>query len=328
MPDRRRHTCDALIPSPPAMPLHPQVQDLLARSAVAREPALTAQSPAEARETMRRGAEALQKPENLADVRATAAIGPEGSIPTRVYTPQGAAPWPGLVWFHGGGWVMGDLDTHDALCRHLAIACEAVIVSVDYRLAPEHPFPAAVEDADAATRWVSENAAALGIDPGRLAVGGDSAGGNLATVVCLRARDRGGPAIRWQLLVYPITDCDLDTQSYRENGEGYALTRASMAWFWDHYVPDPAARMHPDASPLRAGDLAGLPPAHVLTAEYDPLRDEGEAYGRRLTEAGVRTRLERSPGMIHGFLRRTDELDASTVAIARIAQEMRDALDE
>jgi acetyl esterase len=310
------------------MPLHPQVRELLDQAAAQPAPPLEELSPAEARESMRTQALALRKPGEPASVRDDAAQGPGGSIPIRVYTPKGEAPFPGLVWFHGGGWVLGDLDTHDALCRHLAIACRAVIASVDYRLAPEHRFPAAVEDADAATRWVSANAAALFVDPKRLAVGGDSAGGNLATVVCLRARERGGPSIRWQLLVYPITDCDLDTASYRENATGYSLTRAGMEWFWSHYIPDPAARGHPHASPLRAPDLTGLPGAYVVTAEYDPLRDEGEAYARRLTDTGVAARLQRFPGMIHGFVRRTDELDTAGVAIARIAEEMQSALPE
>lgn len=250
-----------------------------------------------------------------------AADGPGGPIPLRLYTPRAPGPRPGLIWFHGGGWVTGSLDSHDGLCRQLALDTGAVVVAVDYRLAPEHRFPAAVEDALAATRWVADRAARLGIDAGRLAVGGDSAGGNLAAVVSAIARD-GGPPLCWQLLVYPITDCDLDTPSYRENAVGYLLTRAGMAWFWDHYLPDPASRAHPHASPLRAPDLSNLPPAYVITAEYDPLRDEGESYARRLRDAGVPTRLDRFEGMVHGFLRRTDRLDRSHEALRRIAEEM------
>lgn len=304
------------------MTLDPQVRELLARSTGQPAPVLEQQTPREARETMRRQSSELDRPGGLASIRDATAPGPAGPVPVRVYTPRVEPPLPGLVWFHGGGWVLGDLETHDALCRHLALACAAVVVSVDYRLAPEHPFPAAVDDATAATRWVAANAAALDVDPHRLAVGGDSAGGNLATVVCRRARDTGHPALRWQLLVYPITDCDFDTASYTENATGYGLTRAGMQWFWHHYVPGSDERLHPDASPLRAADLTRLPPAYVITAEYDPLRDEGEAYARRLIEAGVSTRLERFPGMIHGFVRRTGQLTASEVALRRVAAEM------
>lgn len=306
------------------MALHPQAQALL-RGAADVEPIETL-TPEQARLRMTRLSAALPRPGGLASVDARSAEGRAGPIPLRVYTPRGEGPRPGLVWFHGGGWVNGDLDTHDGLCRELALASGATVVAVDYRLAPEHRFPAAVEDAVAATRWVSARAAELGIDPGRLSVGGDSAGGNLAAVASAIARDGGGPPLRWQLLVYPITDCDLDTRSYRDNATGYLLTRAAMEWFWEHYIPDPAARRHPHASPLRASALSGLPPAYVITAGYDPLRDEGESYARRLEEAGVRARVDRYDGMLHGFLRRTDQLDAAREALNRIAEEMRQAL--
>jgi acetyl esterase len=228
--------------------------------------------------------------------------GPAGAIPIRMYTPRGTPPFPGLVYLHGGGWVIGSLDTHDVPCRTLAERANAVVVAVDYRLAPEHRFPAAAEDAYAATSWVAAHAAELGIDPARLALGGDSAGGNLSAVVSLMARDRGGPRLAHQLLVYPATDARCDTVSYRENGADYFLTTEAMRWFWGHYLASPADGEQPYASPLRAPDLRGLPPALVLTAEFDPLRDEAEAYAARLREAGVPVRLVRFPGMIHGFI--------------------------
>src|SRR2546428_1392607 len=207
----------------------------------------------------------------VARVETRAVPGRRGEIPVRVYTPEGRAPFPVLVYFHGGGWVIGSLETHDGICRHLANAAGAVVVSVDYRLAPEHPFPASGEDAYAATRWVAANAAALGGDPRRIAVGGDSAGGNLAAVVSLMARDRGGPPLVFQLLVYPVTDLPSANASYRENAEGYFLTAKSMHWFFAHYCGANPDASDPYLCPLRAKNLRGLPPALVVTAEFDPL---------------------------------------------------------
>ncbi|NUR85122.1 MAG: alpha/beta hydrolase [Nonomuraea sp.] len=223
-----------------------------------------------------------------------------GDIPVRVYTPEGPGPHPIVVFFHGGGFVICTLDTHDWTCRTLCRDAGAVVVSVDYRLAPEHPYPAAVDDAYAATRWVHEHAAELGGDPERLAVAGDSAGGNLAAVTSLRARDEGWPGIRFQLLVYPCTDAAQDSASITENGQGYFLTADHMRWFWDCYQPDPARRGEPYSSPINA-DLRGLPPALVVTAEFDPLRDEGEQYGRLMEEAGNQVESVRFDGMFHGF---------------------------
>ncbi len=244
----------------------------------------------------------LPRPEvKVAEVEDRRVPGPAGEVPVRIYRPDGPATLPGLVYFHGGGWVIGSIETHDGSCRDLANRIGCVVVSVDYRLAPEHPHPAAAEDCYAATKWVSENATALGVDATRIGIAGDSAGGNLAAVVALMARDRGGPALRHQLLVYPVTDADFSRPSYRENAEGYLLTTKAMEWFWGHYVPDPSRREDAYVAPLRAPDLAGLPPAFVLTAEYDPLRDEGEALARRLEQAGVPTRLTRYDGAIHGF---------------------------
>jgi acetyl esterase len=219
----------------------------------------------------------------------------------------------------------GTLDTYDPLCRALAAAVPAVVVSVDYRLAPEHRYPAAVEDAYAATMWASRNAAGLGGSQDQLAVAGDSAGGNLAAVVALGARDRGGPPIAFQLLVYPVMDAAADTASRREYAEGFYLTAAGMRWYWDHYLggADGAA---PDASPLRAAFLGGLPPATVITAEHDVLRDEGEAYAARLGEAGVAATVRRYPGVVHGFFRWRAVTEAADAALREAAAAVRSAL--
>jgi acetyl esterase/lipase len=256
----------------------------------------------------------------LAKVEDRLLPGPEGApdIPVRVYWPRvDADPLPLVVFFHGGGWVICGLDTHDGLCRDLANGTDAIVISVDYRLAPEHPFPAAAEDAYAALRWAHDNAVSLGGDAAQIAVAGDSAGGNLAAAVALMARDRGGPPICFQLLVYPVIERDFETGSYRDNAEGYFLTRTQMQWYWQQYVGDDAeASVHPYASPIRADDLAGLPPAHVVTAEYDPLRDEGEAYGRRLADAGVPTDIRRYDGVFHGFFSMGHVLEGARQAAA------------
>jgi acetyl esterase len=227
--------------------------------------------------------------------------GPNGDVPVRIYWPDAAGPLPILVWYHGGGWVIGNVDSADYGCRIMTNAASAIVVSVDYRLAPEFKFPSAPEECYTALQWVVANAEELGGDAGRVAVGGDSAGGNLATVVAIMARDRGGPKLGFQLLVYPVTDYGFDTASYTENAEGYLLTKNSMVWFWGHYLESPDHGRDPLSSPLKAEDLSGLPPALVLTAEYDPLRDEGEAYARRLQEAGVAVETKRYDGQIHGF---------------------------
>lgn len=262
-------------------------------------------------------------PAAVAAVENRTVPGPAGALPVRIYTPAGSGPFPVLVFFHGGGWVIGDLDTQDGACRALANGASCVVVSVDYRLAPESKFPAAPEDTYAATRWVAANAASIHGDPARIAVGGDSAGGNLTAVTAQMARDRGGPRLVFQLLVYPVTDGSCDTASYRDNADGYLLTKDMMLWFWNHYVRSDADRFNPLASPLRAHSLEGLPPALVQTAEFDPLRDEGEAYAAQLKEAGVPVKLTRYEGMIHGFFGMGSVIDRAKTAIAEAAAALR-----
>jgi acetyl esterase len=242
--------------------------------------------------------------------------GPGPDVPVRIYTPDGRGPFPVLVWFHGGGWVVGDLETADGTARRLTAQAGCVVVSVDYRLAPEARFPAAPEDCYAVTQWVAGNAGSINAGPGRIAVGGDSSGGNLAAVVSLMARDRGGVPPVFQLLVYPVIARDFETGSYRQNGEGYGITMDSMKWYWDLYLTNEADASNPYAAPLLAKDLSGLPPALVITAEFDPLRDEGEAYAKRLQEAGNTVMYLRYDGMIHGFFGMPAFIDRGRIAVA------------
>jgi acetyl esterase len=252
--------------------------------------------------------------------------GPAQPIPIRVYRPAAGNNLPAVVYYHGGGWVFGNLDSVDRSCRALANASGCVIISVDYRLAPEHKFPAAVEDADAALRYVAEHAGEFNIDPNRIAVGGDSAGGNLAAVVCLMARDRGGPKVAFQLLVYPVTDYADDRPSSHEFAQGYFLTRPMMDYFWGHYLIGPEDGRHPHASPIQAESLAGLPPAMVITAECDPIRDQGEAYAQRLRDCGVSVLVKRYEGAIHAFFNLAGVIDAGKQAIADSAATLKTAL--
>ena len=249
-------------------------------------------------------------------------------IPVRVYRPSLSQDLPALMYFHGGGFVICNLDTHDRLCRSLANASGCVVVSVDYRLAPEHKFPAAVDDAYNATCYVAEHASEFGIDPSRIAVGGDSAGATLATVVSLMARDRGGPALKFQLLIYPATDfTGHATQSERDYGHGYFLDTELMDWFADQYFASEADRHLPHGSPSKASDLQRLPPAMVITGECDPLRDQGEAYGDALRSAGVAVVVKRYDGMIHPFLSLAGMIDAGRTAINDSAAAVRQALN-
>jgi acetyl esterase len=301
------------------MLLDPQAQAFLDQVATMNLPPLNTMSVEQARQVAAALSEMHGAPEPVGSVDNLVIPGPASEIPIRVYTPEQSGPLPVLVYCHGGGWVVGDLESHDAVCRALANAAGCLVASVEYRLAPEHKFPAAAEDAYAATRWMAENAGQIAGDPQRIAVGGDSAGGNLAAAVALMARDRGGPQLTCQLLIYPLTESACETVSCQENGEGYFLTLEMLRWFWNHYLGSDADRRNPYAAPLRARDLRGLPPALVLTAEFDPLRDEGEAYATRLRAAGVQVQCKRYDGMIHGFFSMGGLLDQARVAMDEVA---------
>ena len=282
------------------MPLNPQVEAMLAMFAAAPTVDYAAASPQDVR-ALFDVPMLFGEPPAVARVEDLTLDLPGRSIAARLYVPGGAAsPAPLVVYFHGGGWVLGTLETHDGTCRALARASGAAVLSIDYRRAPEHRYPAAAEDCYAAVCWARDHAAALGCDGARLAVAGDSAGGNLAGAVAIMARDRGGPALRHQLLLYPVTDDDYSLPSYAENGGGeFYLGQAAMEWFWGHYLGGQSDA--PLAKIAHTPNLAGLPPATVLTAQYDPLRDEGMAYAARLAQAGVSVDAAVAPGMIHGF---------------------------
>ena len=305
------------------MPLDPKVKAMLdVRAAL---PSVEKQTVAEARATtIARVAAVTATALPVASVTDRSIPGPGGSpMAVRIYTPLasgGTGPHPLMVFFHGSGFVICNLDTHDAMCRNLCSAAGIVVVSVDYRLAPEHKFPAASDDCFAATQWAVAHAAELGADPARVVIAGDSAGGNLAAVTALRARESGGPALRGQLLLYPVTDYHTPgTPSYRDNAEGYGLTREAMKWFWGHYLARESDADNPYASPLKAADFRGLPAALVITAEYDVLRDEGERYAERLREAGVPVQMTRYDGHHHGFFNCVGTLPRADDALAECA---------
>jgi acetyl esterase len=278
-------------------------------------------SPPEARVASAKSRRALNPdPPDIAEIREIKAEGPHGPIPMRFY--RDGAGRGCLVYFHGGGWVLGDLDSHDVVCRRIAKASGVAVISVDYRMGPEHKFPAAVDDAIASTGWIAAHAARLGIDARRIAVGGDSAGGNLATVTAIDARDSHGPEIAAQILIYPATDFSMTQESHRLFSEGYFLTRPLMTYFQNHYLTE-ADKADWRASPILMQDLSRLPPALIITAGFDPLRDEGEDYARRLIEAGVFTAVKRYPGEIHGFITMGRLIPQAAEAVADIAAFLR-----
>jgi acetyl esterase len=308
------------------MPLDPQARALLDQFEEQGLPPLEQMTVAEAREMIAGFKDLMGPPGEVATVEDRTIPGPGGALGIRVFRPLGEPPFPVLMYFHGGGWVTASVAVADTPCRTLANVTGAVVVAVEYRLAPEHTCPAALHDCYAATRWAAEHAAELGGDPDRLVVLGDSAGGNLATAVALKARDLGGPRIAYQVLIYPVTDCRFDTASYAAFAEGHLLTREGMRWFWARYLNSEDEGRDPYVSPLRMADLSGLPPALIVTAEYDPLRDEGEAYGERLRLARVPVRISRYAGMIHGFFWMDGVLDRSKQLFQEIGTEVRSAL--
>ncbi|MBL8797077.1 MAG: alpha/beta hydrolase [Planctomycetia bacterium] len=306
-------------------PLDPKIRAEL--DAVKAVP-ISQQTPAEARAGFeKRVASTPKLADPVAKVDNRTIPSPGGKLPVRVYTPNGKGPFSVVVYYHGGGWVLGSLDTHDDLCRSLCSRAGVLVVSVDYRLAPEHKFPAAVEDSHAALKWCAENAGEIGGDGKRLATAGDSAGGNLAAATALYARDKGGPKLAAQVLIYPVLNHHFDTTSYYQFATGYGLTRDAMLYYWKTYLPRPEEATNLYASPLQAKDLKGLPPALVLTAQYDVLRDEGEAYAVRLKSAGVPVRATRYLGMNHGFIRSGATLEPAKHGLQEIADSLKKAFD-
>ncbi len=312
--------------------LHPQARALINLMQERGVPPTHTLSPTEARRFYRERRSFTQPDAPpVASAQDLQASGPHGAIPLRLYKPlakASAQALPVLVYFHGGGWVIGDLDTHDTLCRELANGSGTAVVAVDYRMGPEHRFPAAVDECFAATRWVHDNAASLGLDASRLAVGGDSAGGNLAAVVSILARDAGTAGatalpIAFQLLIYPSTDMRALSASHQTNGQGYVLTADTIAYFQAHYTGDEAKYLDWRASPLLCEDLANLPPAFVMTAGYDPLRDEGLAYAQRLTEVGNRATHICFERQIHGFITMGRVIDEANAAVAICVSELK-----
>jgi acetyl esterase len=310
--------------------LHPDARALLDLIEERKLPAMHTLTPVDARAFYRdRRFFTQPAPPDVGGVIDTRCKGPHGAVPLRIYRPLGAgasptkaSALPALVYYHGGGWTIGDLDTHDVLCRELCNGASAVVVAVDYRMGPEHRFPAAVDDCIAATAWVHRQASELGIDPARLAVGGDSAGGNLAAVVAIAARDGGTVPIAYQLLIYPATDMRRGHPSHTENGNGYLLTTETIGYYHDHYIADPAHDLDWRASPLLHPDLSRLPPALVLTAGFDPLRDEGFEYANRLVAAGNRATYVCFERQIHGFITMGKVIDEANAAVTLCAGEL------
>jgi acetyl esterase len=308
------------------MPLHPQCKAFLDQLAAMGGKQLYEMTPAEARAAALGLVEVGVPVQDVAQVENRTIPGPAQPIPIRVYRPVPGETLPALVYFHGGGWVIGNLESHDRECRALANLSGCAVIAVDYRLAPEHKFPAAVEDAYAATRYVVDHARELKVDPRRIAVGGDSSGGNLAAVVTLMAREKGAPKLAFQLLVYPAVDFNDDHPSMHEFAEGYFLTRPLMDYFERQYIPNAEDRRSIQASPTNAPDFRGLPPALVITAEYDLLRDQGELYAQKLRQAGVLVTAKRYDGMFHPFFSFGGVIDAARTAYADAASALRTAL--
>lgn len=310
------------------MPLDPTVQPLLDLLGITTLP-FGALSAMEARQHFDKFTEArkMNAVEPVDEVRDFVIDGPAGPVPVRAYSPACETPAPAFIYFHGGGWVLGGLESHDHICRALANGVPCKVFSVDYRLAPEHKFPAALDDSFAATTWIADHAAELNIDLGRIAVGGDSAGGNLATVVAHLAREHSAPHLVYQLLIYPATDMRMMAASIEENANAPILTKEAMHWFIGHYLNGDGDRHNPLASPLLATDLSGLPPAFIITAECDPLRDEGEAYGILLKKEGVPVEVERYAGMPHGFFSMAGGLETARQAVADAVHRLQAAFE-
>ncbi len=305
------------------MSLDLQAQKYLQQISQLNLPPLSSAEPMQARELVAKLRGKQLKPEFVASVQ-NHIITSQGNIPIRIYTPRLDTQLPILVYLHGGGWVLGDLDGVDHICRSLANQADCIVVSVDYRLAPEHKFPTAVEDAYAVTNWVGKNATNINGDETRIAIAGDSAGGNIAAAVALMARDKGELSLMYQVLIYPTTQYGFDTESYQKYGQGdFGLSKEEMMWFWHHYLADVADGQNPYASPLLANNLANLPPAYIITAEYDVLRDEAEAYAVKLESAGVPVKVQRYDCMIHSFVGLSLVIDQGKNAIADIATQLR-----
>jgi acetyl esterase len=306
------------------MPLHPQVKTVLDMMTSAGPP-LHRLSPQEARKAIEAMRANTGEVERVAKVEDRTFQGSGGKLPVRIYTPDGRGPFPVLVYFHGGGWVVGNIDIVDASARALANQAGCIVVSADYRLAPEHKFPAAAEDAYAATQWAALNISSFHGDPKRIAVGGESAGANLAAVAAIMAQERGTPSFVLQLLLYPATNYAFDTPSCKENGEGYFLTTEMMQWFWRQYINSDADGENPYASPMRVKRLSGMAPAAIFTAEFDPLRDEGAAYADKLRAGGVAVQYKCQEGLIHGYMGMAKAVEPAGKALADAAAALRAA---
>src|SRR4051794_11335678 len=308
------------------MPLDPQIEAVLNEMRAAGAKPFEALTVSEARVAALAFKELQGEPEQVARVDHRFIPGPPAALPIRVYTPDGDGPFPGIVYLHGSGWVVLNIDVCDTTLHALANSTGSVVVAVNYQKAPEHPFPIPFEDCWATTLWTFEHAAELNVDPGRVALVGDSAGGNLAAAICLRAREEGAPRIAFQGLIYPVTEHGWDTPSMHANAQGYLLQRETMRWFWNHYIPDKSVAGDWRVSPLLADDHAGLPPAFVATAEFDPLRDDGRAYADKLREAGVPVVYTEYAGMIHGFYWMQGVADGARRLHADLARELRAGL--